>query len=311
MSGLRKLVAVAIVGVIVAAFAGYYLVEAAAPHTSVSVGTTEPGSPTHFGHSAIGAHVVTGTASQTFLTCAFALTQCVYSANWGGYVVSNSSFLVTKVAGAWTVPTIAGATATTCPDAQTTWDSNAVWIGIDGANDGTVEQTGISADCYYGTPVYYPWYEFYPSASVGPAWAVNPGDKITATVTYQGTSGGNPTFQTVLKDTTTGNTLTSPVTAVPGALRTSAEWIDESPYYNGYLGLTDVSKITFTGASATINGHTHAISVSGWGKYNVYWWIVVDYDFPNTLSVANAKAEPSKLNGSGTSFSMTWESEGP
>jgi hypothetical protein len=211
------------------------------------------------------------------------------------------------VTGDWKVPTITNVSGSTCPDAQKTWDSNSVWIGIDGYADGTVEQTGTSADCYYGSVSYYAWYEFYPAGSQV-VFSVSPGDSIKATVSYVGTSGGNPTFKTTITDSTSSSTSTSPTTAVPGALRNSAEWIDESPYYDGYLGLTQVGSIKFTGATATIGGTTG--SISHWGS-NVYWLLMVDYNYPYSSTLTYAKAQPAALTSGGKDFTVTWLSNGP
>jgi hypothetical protein len=264
-------------------------------------------SPTHFGHTMIPATSVGAGPASGANGCPYSGSQCGYSYNWAGYVVYNSAYSVTKVTGDWKVPTIAGVSGTTCPDTQATWDSNSVWIGIDGFMDGTVEQTGTSADCFYGTVSYYAWYEFYPSASVT-AFTVSAGDSIKATVTYAGLSGGVPTFKTTITDTTTSTTVTSPTTGVSGALRNSAEWIDESPYFNGYLGLTQVGQIKFTGATATIGGTTG--SISSWGS-NVFWLISVDYEYPYNMILSYAKAQPAALTSGGKDFTVKWLSNGP
>lgn len=302
----------AVVGVMVAAVVGFYLTTPT-NRDSGQAGTlpTHLGSPTHFGHPLIATSsgALSGAAAIS-LSCPLAASQCLGSYNWGGYVVYNTSFSVTKVVGSWTVPAISGATSTTCPDAQMTWDSNAVWVGIDGAFTNTVEQTGTSSDCFYGQTSYYGWYEFYPAGSVLVPFTISPGNHITASVSFTGNNAtGVPTFTTTLKDTTTSTSYTSPKTAVPGALRESAEWIDESPYYYGFLGLTHVSLVTFTGASATINGVTK--SISGWGASNVYWIVMGDYNLPSDYVITYVKAEPGKLNSAGTGFSVTWVSSGP
>ncbi|MCI4373013.1 MAG: G1 family endopeptidase [Thermoplasmata archaeon] len=234
---------------------------------------------------------------------------CDVSYNWAGYAVYKSTYRFTKISGDWTVPTITGASGTTCPDAQTTWDSNSVWIGLDGFNTGTVEQTGTSSDCFYGTAQYYAWYEFYPSGSVL-AFPVKAGDAIKATVTYTGTTAGVPQFKTTVTDTTSTATKTSPTTGVTGALRESAEWIDESPYYNGFLGLTQVGQIKFTSATAVNNSVTG--SISHWGSTNVYWLLSIDFNYVLTgASLSWAKAEPAATTSSGKDFTVAWISEGP
>ncbi len=297
----------------VAAIVGFYMMNST-EHASVPgvVTSPPPGGPTHYGHpmSSLGSGAL-GAASAIALACPYTIaTQCLGSYNWGGYVDYNASYLVSKVVGSWTVPAIAGSTSTTCPDPQMTWDSNSVWIGIDGAFSGTVEQTGTSSDCYYGQTSYYAWYEFYPSGSVVLPFTVSAGDHITADVIFTGNNAASvPTFKTTLTDTTTGATYTSPKTAVTGALRASAEWIDESPYYNGFLGLTHVTQVHFTAATAIING------VSGpagsWGAYNVYWLVAVDYNFPYSQTIAYVKAEPGAMNAGGNGFPVTWVSDGP
>jgi hypothetical protein len=260
------------------------------------------------GHTMIPAAPGSAAPTSGVNGCPYTGSQCTDSYNWGGYVVYSSGYAVTKVTGDWTVAAISGASGTTCPDTQKTWDSNSIWIGIDGYADGTVEQTGTSADCFYGAVSYYAWYEFYPSGSVT-VFTVTPGNAIKATVTYMGLNGGgNPTFSTTITDSNTSTTVTSPTTAVTGALRNSAEWIDEAPYYDGYLGLTKVSTVKFTGATATIGGTTG--SISHWGA-NVYWLLMVDYNYPYSSTLSYAKAQPAALSSAGKDFTVKWLSNGP
>ncbi len=225
------------------------------------------------------------------------------------------------------VPKIVGSSATTCPDVQRTWDSNSIWIGIDGFQNGYVEQTGTSSDCFYGQTSYYAWYELYPAGSIPITNTVNPGDLMTAEVSYAPITG---LFTTTITDVTGHWTFTSTPTTnclAPSecAPANSAEWIDESPYYNGFLGLTPVPQITMSSASATINGVTHPIS--GWGS-NVNWLLMVDYNWGPVASgyggetLFYAKAAPSSLGtgggfssssffNTGSTFSTTWLSSGP
>jgi hypothetical protein len=66
----------------------------------------------------------------------------------------------------------------------------AFWVGLDGADDGTVEQTGTTADCFGGTPVYFAWYELFPAAPIEYSDTVAPGDNMSASVTYTGSGAG-------------------------------------------------------------------------------------------------------------------------
>jgi Peptidase A4 family len=266
--------------------------------------------------------LVTSAASSS--GCPLSSAQCLVSYNWGGYAVcvpqaacsadAAASGSVTDVKGSWVVPAIVGAQRDSCSDSQKTWYDASVWVGIDGFVSPTVEQTGTSSDCYYGQVYYYAWYEFYPANSVTiTSLTVRPGDIMTAEVSYS-----KGLFTTTIEDMNTRQSYTSPPTAVPGAETDSAEWIVESADYNGILALTPVSQVTFTGATATINGATRTIA--GWGS-DAYWLLMVDYNWgfnaelgvatPHTQTLAYAKADTSALGRAGGSFSVNWLSSGP
>src|SRR5438105_3519625 len=76
------------------------------------------------------------------------------STNWAGYAVTGAAGSVSNVRGSWIVP------AATCAAGETSYSS--FWVGIDGFNSGSVEQTGTDSDCRNGVPTYYAWTEFYP-----------------------------------------------------------------------------------------------------------------------------------------------------
>ena len=289
--------------------------------------------------------------------CPLPVTQCFASLNWSGYaILSPTGSGVTAVSASWKVPRItnefgtpgtgscistsptscppgigtcedSGATCSgVCPDAQNSWDSNAVWIGIDGFDNGYVEQTGTSSDCFYGGAAnpgvagtsYYAWYEFYPGPSEVLPIAVHPGDTMVASVTC---SAGYCT--TTITDTTDNppqSGSSPPVPTTAGFPMASAEFIDESPYYFGFLGLTPVNQVEFTGASATINGVTH--SLAGWDAVSptgvcstapytncVVWIASIDYAWPTNPIPAYEKAQPSGYFGS--TFYVKWISVGP
>jgi Peptidase A4 family len=312
---------VAAVVILVASVIGFFVVMTpGTPQQPTAVSppasSPPPTGPTHFGHPITSAATVAslGGAPSEF-TCTLASSECLASLNWAGYAVYSTSYHVTMVTGSWKVPTISGVSGKTCPDVQKTWDSNSVWVGIDGfsTTDPTVEQTGTSSDCFYGQVSYYAWYEFYPAGSVVSSNKVSPGNSMTATVTYEGlNTTGAPTFKSTLHDSTAGWWYNSTTTGVAGALRQSAEWIDESPYFDGFLGLTNVSKVTFTGAETTIGGVTAGIS--GWGTHE-NWMISVDYAFyydgSTYQTLSYSKAQPTALISSGKGFSVDWESGGP
>src|SRR5512136_886448 len=100
------------------------------------------------------------------------------SLNWAGYAVTAAAGTMSDVTGSWVVPAIQG----TC---LSTNQYSSFWIGIDGFNPNTVEQTGTDSDCRSGAPAYYAWYEFYPHPSkVISGLTVRAGNLVSAEVAY-------------------------------------------------------------------------------------------------------------------------------
>jgi Peptidase A4 family len=213
-------------------------------------------------------------------------TSC--SGNWSGYAAETSltspqTGVVTDVVGKWTVPA-----ATNCGSTNG-WSSN--WVGIDGDTTNTVEQTGTDSDCQNGHPFYYAWYEMYPKGTVviQPLSSVTAGDSVAAEVRYTGS--GNYLLSLTINGQNFQTTQSS-----NRAKRASAEWIMEGPS-NGYL--PDFGTTTFTGAAATINGHTGPVNNSAW----------TDDVITMTDSKGQVKAQPGSITDSaGTStFNVTWK----
>lgn len=160
------------------------------------------------------------------------------SGNWSGYAVDGSG--ATSVTGSWIQP------AANCSVVTNSWSSP--WVGIDGDNSSTVEQTGTDSDCNGGVASYYAWWEMYPKSTVViPTITVHPTNAFTAIVTYSGAE-----FTLTLTDTTTGQSYTTVQTSKK-AKRSSVEWIMEGPASGN---LTDFGLLSFTGASATFGPTT-------------------------------------------------------
>jgi Peptidase A4 family len=175
----------------------------------------------------------------------------VYYYNWSGYADSSKTTgKFTQVGGSWTVPTV------TCTPED---EIESSWVGLDGLTDGTVEQTGTSAQCFENTPVYYSWYEMYPAGTVVLGSTVKAGDKISASIVRTGDS-----YKISLTDSTTsGNSGSETETcATTTCLDTSAEWIVERPEYSttGIVPLADYGSTGFT--KAKVNS-TKVINSSG------------------------------------------------
>lgn len=180
----------------------------------------------------------------------------VGSFNWAGYAdLSTTPQYFTGVSGSWTVPAV----SCTPEDRMV-----ANWVGIDGANDETVEQTGTISWCFEGTAHYYSWYEMYPTPSVTVGTTVRPGDQITASVTRTGDS-----YSLKLVDSTTPrNSLSYTATCSPSVcLDESAEWITERPAFGttttglfiGIVPLAQFRTAQFADATASGGGKTGSI----------------------------------------------------
>ena len=215
------------------------------------------------------------------------------STNWSGYAITGNN--VTDAKGSWTVPAIQGS----CPAGSKKQPNNqysSFWVGIDGYNSNTVEQTGTDSDCQNGTPVYYAWYEFYPQPSFTiSSLVIHPGDGISAEVKY--TSGS---FTVTITDTKTGKSF-SISKKVSSAQRTSAEWIAEAPWSGGVLPLANFGTVYFSSCSATVGGVTGAIGSFGSSVQSITM----------VTSSGATKAAPSDLSRDGSSFTVTWASSGP
>ncbi|HXB49823.1 MAG TPA: G1 family glutamic endopeptidase [Streptosporangiaceae bacterium] len=162
------------------------------------------------------------------------------STNWSGYAVTGSNGAFKSVSASWTQPTA------TCTSRRADQYA-AFWVGLDGYSSNSVEQTGTDSDCAGRTPDYYGWYEMYPANPVYYTNPVEPGDSISASVTFSGTE----TYTLVLKDNTRGWTQTQNINE-SGFARSSAEVITEAPCCTasgGILPLADFGAINYTASS--------------------------------------------------------------
>lgn len=230
----------------------------------------------------------------------------VYSTNWSGYAVNGSVGSVSLVTASWVVPSVS------CPTTGSTYA--ALWVGIDGFQSTTVEQTGTDSDCHNGVASYYAWYEFYPKPSVTVnTIQVHPGDSVAAIVFYSAKSG---MFTVAIKDYTT-NTQYSSSSAVPGAQRNSGEWVVEAPE-TCLIIVCSLTKLSDYGTAGFGLGNTNIKLTSGIVMNGVPGTIG---SFPaasvwpiTMVSQSNSsvvKSSPSTLTNSGSSFTVTWENSGP
>ncbi len=209
------------------------------------------------------------------------------SSNWSGYAVETNlktpqSNAVSNVLAQWVVPAVICTRTTTY---------SAIWIGIDGYSDNTVEQTGTSQDCRSGRPQYYAWYEMYPHSMITTNLLVMPGNSISASVQFSGKNA----YTLTINNQTTGK-IYNTTQRLSSAKRQSAEWVVEAPSsFFGVLPLSNYGTATLTNASTTINGRTGSISDSGWANDKI-----------TMQSGTIIKAAPSALSTEGSSFSDSW-----
>jgi hypothetical protein len=159
------------------------------------------------------------------------------SINWSGYAdAETGSNTVSQVSGTWTMPAVSCLPAPY--ENQDAFLAN--WVGIDGFNNGTVEQLGTAVQCFEGVKYYYVWYEMYPQNTVeeGTAACINnnvdcpqPGDQISASVTVTPAGSGENNYQFTLTDHTRPDESFSVTQqcAATTCLDASAEWIIERP----------------------------------------------------------------------------------
>ena len=231
-----------------------------------------------------------------------AATISTTSPNYAGYHVATNlnapTNNVTAVGGGWTVPKI----RSVAPN-----EAAAEWVGL-ATNGVSIEQIGTveytAAGATGGVSDFYRvWYEMYPAPpvyldTINPAYRIRPGDKISASVTYNGSA--TNTFD--MKVTDSGSTshagwkFENKSVALPGGTAPGlslAEWIVEDPGtgVNTYAPFGNFGTVSFFGADATINGQTGPINDPAWQnqQYNM------------TL-----KATTSALTPAGTAFTVTY-----
>ena len=157
------------------------------------------------------------------------------STNWSGYVLTGGTGAFSSVSSSWTEP------AASCGSGT---QYAAFWVGLDGYNSNSVEQTGTDSDCSGGSPDYYGWYEMYPADPVYFTNPVAPGDSLSASVAVSGTS-----YTLTLTDSTQGWTQTENESG--SYADSSAEVITEAPSSaQGPLPLADFGTIGYLAAAA-------------------------------------------------------------
>ncbi len=212
----------------------------------------------------------------------------VTSTNWSGYAAETSfaapqAGAVSHVEGSWTVPAVLNTSGTAY---------SSFWVGIDGYSSPSVEQIGTDSDIINGVPSYYAWYEMYPDPfHTITSITVQPGDTISASVTALGSN----SFLLTLTDGAQSFSEAHTFSGSTIAQQSSAEWIAEAPSgsFGHVLPLANFGSVTFSGASATINGVTGPINKSTWQNTAI-----------NMVSKRTVIATTSSLTADGSGFTV-------
>jgi hypothetical protein len=219
------------------------------------------------------------------------------STNWSGYgVTAASGKHIRFVSANFNVPDV---NCTSSPVGSSGFAYAAHWVGLDGLNDKTVEQTGASGFCdSSGTPTYIVWYEMFPSPPAS-FTGVNPGDAMKASVFFDGSK-----YNLVLDDVTNGTSLNVTLGCPSGSAckNNSAEIITEDPggAVAGGVNLADFGMINYTGATVTSTTGKHGTLASK----SKYW---KSTSITMVDPSGSKMAVPSALYG-GQAFSVSWRS---
>jgi hypothetical protein len=163
------------------------------------------------------------------------------SPNWAGEAMkSKTRGTFQGVSAYWYVPRVK-ATARS--------KYSCTWVGVDGATNSSLIQTGTESDSINGHTRYYAWWEILPASqkvirySNGNPVPVRPGDKMWGFVVKTATPG---VWRIYLQDITRGWTLD--ITRNYSGPGQSAEWIEEATQIGGKISpMPRFSPVTFTG----------------------------------------------------------------
>jgi hypothetical protein len=242
------------------------------------------------------------------------------SFNWSGYVDSPTtttglnSHPITYVVGQWNVPAVDG----NCTNED---QIEASWVGIDGANDQTVEQDGTISSCFKGVAVYGAWYEMYPHGSVTVRTVpVHSNDSITASVYATQISKTTDSYTLHLEDNTTLQSFKITKDCLRSVCaNNSAEWIVERPAL-GTTGITplpdfDTASFTFMnvrakGVRTTAGGFTYGsgmvMQLNMVDSTSKYLLDCIGQTLPGG-QIYSPHTCPTQSPSSGTDYTATWD----
>jgi hypothetical protein len=136
----------------------------------------------------------------------------VEGSTWFGYVARAGASPFDAVRGRWVEPAFA------CGSSS----SAAIWVGLDGFGNDTVEQIGTEADCRGGVAIHSAWLQRYPDDAIELEMRIRPGDVMAARVVV-----ADGVISLRLRNRSSGTSFATTIAAA--AEGTSAEWVVEAP----------------------------------------------------------------------------------
>jgi Peptidase A4 family len=221
------------------------------------------------------------------------------SPNWSGWAdVANPGVQMGSVTARFRVPAVkCGANRRAA----------SIWAGIDGINNGTVEQVGVEATCVktrHGALVaeYSSFFEMYPQSPQARSF-VSPGDSITVTVSYNRKTRH---YRLSLTDNLAAHAGISVSAVCPRGricLNASAEVVVEDLGGGPAKGwfLADFGKLSFSGISVS-SGDGVRGALAGNSRWSVR---EITMEYRGTVM-----AQPSARAQRDTAFSDTYRSAG-
>ncbi len=269
----------------------------------------------------VGAYNGAGTAwSNEQNATTYQQTTIKASYAWSGYVTVPGS-QITGVGATWIQPTVSSTGANS---------RTGFWVGMDGWANGTVEQIGTAWNTSIG---YWAWVEFYGDGiqnaqgqwtAQGPYFqpvsinsligsnyfTIEPGDVISASVTYVSSTQTTSTFEFRFQDARPGaptkiwhDDLTTEY-IVPA--RTTADWIVEAPA-GGVYPLAAFSPVNFSGAWVSTGGPPQPITALPNYQINLTPGAAGGTDFTSGLATSNTPG-PWQPTGQSSAFNVVFGS---
>lgn len=218
----------------------------------------------------------------------------VDSTNWSGYAVTaKSGQTIKRVQALFSVPSLNCANSTIGTGGAAVYSD---WDGLDGFSNGTVEQTGIGAECTSATaaPTYFGFYEMFPNPAVT-FGGISAGDAMVAIVQKISTG-----WELVLQDRTTGASMTTVQACPTGSTCRDANGEEITEAFNGSVAAG------FPLADFGLDNQTDLLVTSGGGASGGFGsgglW---NSSTINMVNGADLMAAPGPLYG-GEAFYVGW-----